>query len=230
MAVATAQLISLFSSFVSFLRLLYIHIYPMLASTRAAALSFPTQSSVKAKFKTPRCCKPPRSSVVFRSAQDPDAIAARDIPIVNLEELDGSSADAFYSSLAERGPETLNVIVAYTAKCMPCKLAKPQMKDWEVELQSQGRNVRFWQFGLTLPCVLTSTSTTVRPRLSHYALSHYALSHYALRSIDRHKDVAKSLGVNSSPRFLCIKDGQLMAHMRGKAALEEFKTFVYNEC
>ena len=56
------------------------------------------------------------------------------------------------------------------------------------------------------------------------------LSHYALRSIDRHKDVAKSLGVNSSPRFLCIKDGQLMAHMRGKAALEEFKTFVYNEC
>ena len=79
---------------------------------------------------------------------------------------------------------------------MPCKLAKPQMKEWEEELQAQGRDVRFWQFGLTLP----------------------------------HKDVPLSLGVNSSPRFVCIKNGEVISHMRGKAALEDFKTFVYSNC
>lgn len=57
---------------------------------------------------------PLRKLVVVRATQ-PDAIVV-DIPVVNLEELDGSSADAFYGHLAERGQETLNVIVCYTVR------------------------------------------------------------------------------------------------------------------
>lgn len=119
-----------------------------------------------------------------------------DIPIVHLEELDGSSEEKFYTSLGERGPETLNVIICYTAKCLPCKMTKPLMKEWEADLLGQGKAVRFWQFGLTLP----------------------------------HKDVALSLDINSSPRFLCIRNGQVLCHMRGKAAVDDFKRFVFENC
>ena len=70
------------------------------------------------------------------------------------------------------------------------------MKEWEEVLAAQGKSVRFWQFGLTLP----------------------------------NKDVALSLEINSSPRFLCIRNGEVLCHMRGKAAMDDFKEFVFSNC
>lgn len=134
-----------------------------------------------------------RHDRVVRAAQEP---VANDVPVVNLEELDGRSPDVFYAALDERGPDTLNAIICYTAKCLPCKAAKPLMKEWEEVLAAQGKSVRFWQFGLTLP----------------------------------NKDVALSLEINSSPRFLCIRNGEVLCHMRGKAAMDDFKEFVFSNC
>jgi hypothetical protein len=42
-----------------------------------------------------------------------------------------------------------------------------------------------------------------------------------------HKEVAMSLGVNTSPQFLCIRDGEVLMHKRGKAAVDDVRDFVY---
>ncbi len=140
-----------------------------------------------------RPCRPSRPRIVC-AAEEP--LASDVSPSINLEELDGRSTEAFYAALGERGPDTLNAIICYTAKCLPCKATKPLMKEWEEALTAEGKAVRFWQFGLTLP----------------------------------NKDVALGLGVNSSPRFLCIRDGEVLCHMRGKAAVDDFKAFVFSHC
>lgn len=164
----------------------------------ASALSFDdlqglTYLQVKGTGLANTCPTIDAGSIVC-AAEEP--LASDVSPSINLEELDGRSTEAFYAALGERGPDTLNAIICYTAKCLPCKATKPLMKEWEEALTAEGKAVRFWQFGLTLP----------------------------------NKDVALGLGVNSSPRFLCIRDGEVLCHMRGKAAVDDFKAFVFSHC
>jgi thiol-disulfide isomerase/thioredoxin len=67
-----------------------------------------------------------------------------------FEELHG---DSFWEVLGEEQTRNqLNVVICYTSKCMPCKLAKPIMAEWEEDLvQGQGKQVKMFQFALTMP-------------------------------------------------------------------------------
>jgi thiol-disulfide isomerase/thioredoxin len=162
---------------------------------RAAACSISTMRALAARpgASSTGASGRLRSPVPSRAANESAPTSVDPPPIVHLDELDGSSSDTFYGSLAERGDEVTNVVICYTSKCLPCKMAKPLMKEWEEDLLSQGKLVRFWQFALTLP----------------------------------HKDVALSLGVNTSPQFLVIRGGKVLLHTRGKASVDEVREFVY---
>ena len=75
----------------------------------------------------------------------PDMEEAR----TEFEELHGES---FWDVLGEQAKNQLNVVICYTSKCMPCKLAKPIMAEWEEDLaQGQGKQVKMFQFALTMP-------------------------------------------------------------------------------
>lgn len=68
---------------------------------------------------------------------------------VEFEELHGES---FWDVLGEQPENQLNVVICYTSKCMPCKMAKPVMASWEDQLVGeQGKRVKMFQFALTLP-------------------------------------------------------------------------------
>jgi len=86
---------------------------------------------------------------------DPDS----SVQTHEFEELEGES---FWETMKLQPSDQLNVVICYTSKCMPCKLCKPIMADWEQELKQMNKMARFYQFALTMPNKDTALAMDVR--------------------------------------------------------------------
>ena len=78
--------------------------------------------------------------------------------VPELEELQGG--DAFWERVRGRPVGTLSVVLCYTSRCMPCKQAKPILKEWETS--GDMPHVSFYQFALTMENKETALSMDVR--------------------------------------------------------------------